>query len=219
MHREQGHPQPTDGQVHGRPQQRVAGPAQQRSNREGEARSPRPDEKPTEVAMVTSVVGDVQAFPYSWPGAPDADSVKRTGHGTCAAKHALLREQLTGLGVRSRRLMVVGPLAPPLWPDLAAEAGGLLEVHECLTVETAAGPLLVDVTWHPAAIQAGLPGTLDWDGTSNMRCAVDLVEAYAVGDDDFRVQKERLRARLYTSADRTRRNRILAEISRRASAL
>ncbi len=99
--------------------------------------------------------------------------MREAGRGTCAGKHALLREQLAPLGVVASRLMVVGPLVPDLWPELRVASGDLLEVHECLTVETSwAGPLLVDVTWHPAAIHAGLAGTLDWDGLSDMRCAV-----------------------------------------------
>lgn len=114
--------------------------------------------------------------------------------------------------------MVVGPLAPDVWPDLRDAAAGLLEVHECLTVETSwAGPVLVDVTWHPDAIRAGLPGTLDWDGASDMRCAVEPVATYAVGDAGFREQKELLRGRLYSAAQRETRDRILAEIARRAA--
>jgi hypothetical protein len=165
-----------------------------------------------------SAVRRVQELPYSWPGPPDAASVRASGHGTCAGKHAVLREEIARLRLATARLMVVGPLAPALWPDLVAQAAGLLEVHECLTVETPwAGPLLVDVTWHPAAIRAGLRGTLDWDGASDMICAVEPVASYSVGDERFREQKELLRARLYSPADRLRRDRILTEIARRVA--
>jgi len=113
--------------------------------------------------------------------------------------------------------MIVGPLVPDLWPDLQAEDGDLLEVHECLTVETDwAGPLMVDVTWHPAAVRAGLAGTVDWDGMSDMRCAVEPAAAYAVADTAFRTQKEFLRARLYSPEKRARRDNVLAEIADRA---
>jgi hypothetical protein len=162
----------------------------------------------------------VQLLPYSWPGPPDATSARDTGRGTCAAKHALLREFLLKAGLRSSRILVVGPLAPDLWPDLQTKAGGLMEVHECLTVETEwAGPLLVDVTWQPVAVAAGLPGTLNWDGRSDMVCAVNPVASYAVADEYFRDQKERLRARLYTSDQRLLRDTILAEIAHRADGL
>lgn len=158
-------------------------------------------------------------MPYAWPGPPTAASVRQTGRGTCAAKHALLREELENLGLPTAPLMVVGPLVPALWPDLQQASSGLLEVHECLTVATSwAGPLLVDVTWHPPAVRAGLPGTLDWDGSSDMICAIEPLHSYAVAED-FRAQKELLRARLYSTAQRVRRDRILAEITSRAADL
>lgn len=85
---------------------------------------------------------EVQELPYAWPAEPTADYARRHGLGTCAGKHALLRERLEDLGLRVSRLMVVGPLAPSIWPDLAAASAGILEVHECLTVEADwAGPL------------------------------------------------------------------------------
>lgn len=169
---------------------------------------------------LADVVRAVQALPYAWPAPPDAPSTRTSGRGTCAGKHAVLRQDLAALGLRTQRLMVVGPLVPTLWPDLVERAGDLLEVHECVTVETSwAGPLLLDVTWHPAAVQAGLPGTLRWDGASDMACAVTPVASYAVADDRFREQKELLRSRLYTPAQRAVRDEVLAEMSRRAAAL
>ena len=165
-------------------------------------------------------VADAQNIPYAWPAPPTAAAVRSAGTGTCAGKHALLREELELLGFLTSRLMVVGPLVPELWPDLKATSDHALEVHECLTVETSwAGPLLVDVTWHPDAIRAGLSGTLDWDGLSDMVCAVTPVASYAVSDNEFRTQKELLRARLYSPEQRAKRDSVLAELSRRASKL
>lgn len=92
--------------------------------------------------------------------------------------------------------MVVGPLVPEVLRDLLEAGSDLMEVHECLTVATpGAGPLLVDVTWNPATVRAGLPGTLNWNGVSDMICAVQPVSSYAVAED-FRAQKEMLRSRL-----------------------
>lgn len=119
-------------------------------------------------------------------------------------------------------LLVVGPLAPSLWPDLVVEADGLLEVHECLTVVTRwAGPIIVDVTWHPAAVAGGLPGmTASWDGSSDLPIAVPPIgPGYAVDRSCLREAKEQLRARIYNSEQRGRRARILAEIAWRADAL
>jgi hypothetical protein len=162
----------------------------------------------------------VQRLVYCWPGPPDAESARVTGRGTCAAKHALLRERLLADGLMCSRLLVVGSLAPTLWPDIKEAAGDLLEVHECLTVETSwAGPLLVDVTWHPAAVSAGLPGTLNWSGQTDMACAVQPLASYAVSDSEFRSQKEKLRSRLYSADQRELRDRILAEIASRAETL
>lgn len=161
-----------------------------------------------------------QCMPYSWPGEPTADYVRRYGRGTCAGKHAFLLEDLSILGFKANRLMVVGPLVPSIWPDLQADSGGLMEVHECLTVETAwAGPLLVDVTWPPAAIRAGLRGTLHWAADTDMTCAVEQLACYAVHDDEFREQKEHLRSRLYTAEDREVRDRVLSEMSARVNEL
>lgn len=163
-------------------------------------------------------VSEAQSIPYMWPGEPTAASVRETGKGTCASKHALLREDLDSQGLENSPVMIVGFLVPSLWPDLRAESGDLLEVHECLTVETDwAGPLLVDVTWHPAAVRAGLAGTLDWDGLSDMTCAVEPIMSYAVSRGSFRIQKELLRSRLYSPEQRAMRDQVLAEMAARAS--
>lgn len=133
-----------------------------------------------------------------------------------------MAERLHSAGLQARPLLVVGPLAPRLWPDLVAVAAGLLEVHECLTVLTPwAGPVTVDVTWHPAAVDAGLPGLGDgWDGCSDSPVAVDPAGAgYAVPRSQLRQAKEALRDRLYKGDDRARRDQVLATIARRASAL
>ena len=171
-------------------------------------------------AALVVAVRTVQEMIYAWPALPDAPTTRTAGVGTCAGKHAVLREDLELLGLPTQRLMVVGPLVPPLWPDLVDRAGGLLEVHECVTVATSwAGPVLLDVTWHPAAIQAGLAGTLHWNGTSDMACAVTPLASYAVADEQFREQKEMLRTRLYSPAQRTVRDEVLAEMASRAASL
>lgn len=168
---------------------------------------------------LTEAVRRVQKLPYAWPAPPDAASTRSAGSGTCAGKHAVLREDLAELALMTHRVMVVGPLVPSLWPDLVERAGDLLEVHECVTVETPwAGPLLLDVTWHPAAVQAGLAGTLAWDGASDMAYAVTPLASYAVGDVQFREQKELLRSRLYSTQQRAIRDEILAEMAHRAAA-
>lgn len=94
--------------------------------------------------------------------------------GSCASKHALLAEELAAIGLQSLPLLVVGSLVPKMLktdPELAPGAH-LSEVHECLTVLTPwAGPLRVDVTWDPLLVRHGLPGTLDWDGRTDMLLA------------------------------------------------
>lgn len=168
---------------------------------------------------LAAMVAKVQRMPYAWPGPPTAASAKETGRGTCASKHALLRDDIRAVGLGCERLIVVGPLVPDVWPDLGEGGLHLMEVHECLTVVTPwAGPLLVDVTWHPAAVRAGLPGTLNWDGASDMICAIAATRAYVV-TSDFRAQKEMLRSRLYSAADRNTRDQILATIAKRADEL
>lgn len=61
------------------------------------------------VAAMVRVVCQVQAVPYVWPGEPTAAAVRSTGVGTCASKHAFLREELLALGIDSRPLFVIGP--------------------------------------------------------------------------------------------------------------
>lgn len=171
------------------------------------------------VDLLVRCVETVQAYGYAWPAPFDAASTRATRRGSCAGKHAVLREDLQDAGFTANVLFVVGPLVPPLWPDLVSKAGGLLEVHECLTVETVStGPLIVDVTWPPAAITAGLPGTLGWDGVSDMTLAVSPIATYAMSGVDLRHQKEALRRRLYSDADRKLRDETLAEIALRAAA-
>ncbi len=75
------------------------------------------------------------------------------------------------------------------------------------------------MTWRPAAIGAGLPGTLDLSGDRDTEPALSPVASYAVSRADLRVQKEKLRDRLYTPAQRVRRDDLLGEIARRAAAL
>jgi hypothetical protein len=173
-------------------------------------------------ATLTELALGVQRLPYRWPAPPDAASTESAGAGTCAGKHALLAARLESASIDSVPLLVVGPLAPALWPDLADEANGLLEVHECLTVLTPwAGPLIVDVTWHPAAVAAGLPGMpVEWDGRSDLPTAVLAIgPGYAVNRSSLRESKEKLRDRMYSRQQRERRDRILAEVARRAAAV
>ena len=168
---------------------------------------------------VIRLVRELQEIPYEWPSPPDADHVRTNGAGSCASKHALLAEELGGLGVASAPLFVVGPLVPPLLendPLFEADAS-LLEVHELLTVMTPwAGPLRVDITWDPPLIERGLPGTLDWDGESDMAIAVgEGSPSWSPPRDGLRAAKEALRKRIYGPGQREVRDEILARLSAR----
>ena len=159
----------------------------------------------------------VQAMPYTWPTPPDAESARKTNTGSCASKHALLAEGLEGIGLHSVPLLVVGRLVPlNLRTDPKfAEGANVYEVHECLTAMTPwSGPLRVDITWDPTLVQlGGLPGTLDWDGQSDMLLAVgEGGPCWSVPRDGLRQAKEALRARIYAPGQRELRDRILAEL-------
>jgi hypothetical protein len=164
-----------------------------------------------------AVVADVQRVPYRWPSEPTAQSVYATGAGSCASKHALLAAELAALGVLSRPLLCIGPLVPSLLADhpVIADGANLVEVHELLTVDLPSfGPVLVDVTWDPPLIRAGLPGTLDWDGASDMTSAVGSAQNwYAPDPVRLRNAKEALRRRMYSKEQRERRDRVLAAMS------
>lgn len=175
-----------------------------------------------DVGLVIEAVERVQALPYIWPSTPDASAARSAGCGSCASKHALLSEELNALAVRSRPLFVVGRLVPALFADdpTIAAGTGLLEVHECLTVSMPVGPVLVDVTWDPSLIAAGLPGTAPWDGRSDMVLAVDPIGAgWAPDPSRLREEKEALRARIYRGDDRRVRDATLAAMSARFDGL
>jgi hypothetical protein len=172
-------------------------------------------------AEFVATVREIQSFPYSWPGPPDAAAARSQRAGTCASKHALLAEELTALGLIVSPLLVAGPLVPPIWPDLMRGGAGLVEIHECVTVLTPwAGPLLVDVTWPAAAVAAGLGGVPPaWNGSDDTGCAIAPIQAsYAVPPGDVRRWKLMLRERLSSPGDLARREVILREIAARVSA-
>ena len=163
-----------------------------------------------------AAVHEVQSLPYLWPCPPDADSARRAGASSCASKHALLAEELSRIGIESRPLLVTGPLVPDILRDDQEFAAGiqLLEVHECLTVLTPwAGPLRVDVSWDPALIERGLPGTLPWDGLSDMAVAVgEGGPGWSVPRSRLREAKEALRERLYTAGQQETRDETLRKL-------
>jgi hypothetical protein len=167
--------------------------------------------------QLMKVARQVRDLPYTWPAPPTAEWTKRNGRGTCAGKHALLAQELAAVGLDAHPLLIVGPLVPEGFPEWRKAVGELLEVHECLTVETPwAGPLLVDITWHPEAIKSGMPGTLEWDADRDMIPAVAIGSGcYAVSPTRLREQKEALRRRLYTPAEREKRDELLQAIASR----
>lgn len=164
----------------------------------------------------------IQRKPFAWPGDADAESARGGRTGTCASKHALLAEGLDDLGFACSPLIVTGRLVPTFLEHDAEFADGvdLLEVHECLVVQTPwAGPLRADVTWDPPLVAYGLPGTLDWDAESDMRLAVDGAgPGWTVPRRQVRSAKEALRRRLYARGEREIRDRILTALSRRFAA-
>jgi len=171
---------------------------------------------------ITPIVRRVQAMPYVWPAPPDAESARSRRAGSCASKHALLAEELLAAGIESLPLLVVGPLVPRVLADDPEIAPGRLlpEVHECLTVMTPwSGPLRVDVTWDPPLIVRGLPGTLDWDGHTDMLLAVgEGGPCWSVPRDGLRSAKEALRTRLYREGEREVRDHALAAMAKRFAA-
>jgi hypothetical protein len=170
-------------------------------------------------ARLIRLVAEIQSLPYRWPSPPTAASARAERAGTCASKHALLSEELGALGVFARPVLCVGPLVPEILAGEAdlQDAADLREVHELLTVDHPdVGPLRVDVTWDPPLIRAGLSGTLDWDGRSDMAPAVGpVVDWYAPDPARLRSAKEQLRGRLYSGNQRARRDAVIAAMSSR----
>lgn len=74
----------------------------------------------------------------------------------------------------------------------------------------------VDVTWDPPLVEHGLPGTLDWDGESDMLLAVgETGQAWSIPHEGLREAKEALRRRLYGPRERELRDRTLAALAQR----
>lgn len=174
---------------------------------------------PPNIKATIAQVRRIQAMPYAWPAPPDADSCRKANAGSCASKQALLAENLEAIGLPSLPLFVVGRLVPlNLRTDPRfADGANLWEVHECLTVLTPwSGPLRVNVTWDPPLIEcSGLPGTLNWNGRSDMLLAVgEGGPCWSVPRDGLRPAKEALRSRIYAPGQRELRDRILAELVR-----
>jgi hypothetical protein len=166
-----------------------------------------------------SLAREIQAFPYIWPCPPDAAFARENRAGSCASKHALLAEELARLGIEGTPLLVTGPLVPAaLRDDVGFKAGrDLLEVHECLSVLTPwAGPLRVDITWDPPLIARGIPGTVDWDGVTDMAVAIgESGPGWAVPRERLREAKEALRTRLYGPGERALRDQTLRQLAER----
>lgn len=166
-------------------------------------------------------VARIQRKPFAWPGDTDTEAARRGRTSSGASKHALLAEGLEDLGLPCAPLLVTGRLVPSfLEHDPEFEDGvNLLEVHDCLVVLTPwAGPLRVDVTWDPPLIAYGLPGTMDWDGASDMRLAVEGAgPGWTVPRRQLRSAKEALRKRLYAKGEQSVRDRILTALSRRVA--
>lgn len=166
---------------------------------------------------VIDAVQEVRGMPYEWPAEPTAAAARASGRGSCASKHALVAERLELLDVSARPLLVVGPLVPPaLAADPEIGVGvRLVEVHECLTVSMpGVGPVRVDVTWDPPLVHRGLPGTLEWDGRSDMAVAIgESAQWWAPDPTRLRQDKEALRSRLYVGSDRAVRDAVLAAMS------
>jgi hypothetical protein len=165
----------------------------------------------------------IQRIPYVWPGAPEADAARQDRGGTCASKHALLARELEAEGIASSPLLVVGKLVPPALasdPELS-QGAHVIEVHECLTVETPwAGPLRVDITWDPPLLDRGFAGPRDWDGASDTALAIDATgPGWSVRRSELRAMKEALRSRVYSPEDRALRDRMLAALSDRVARL
>lgn len=176
----------------------------------------------SERSRLLDTVHRVASLPYVWPCPPDAGSARTSGSGSCASKHALLREELAEIGISSRPLFVAGALVPPVFaddPDIALGVG-LIEVHECLTVSVpGVGSCLVDVTWDAPLLDAGLPGTQLWDGASDMEVSVGSPAAWWAPDPGrLREEKEALRSRLYYGVDQEVRDRVLAVMGLRFEA-
>jgi hypothetical protein len=77
-------------------------------------------------------------------------------------------------------------------------------------------PLHVDVTWDPPLIRAGLPGTLEWDGGTDMAIAVEPTgPGWSMHGpaSACRNAKLALRRRIYSAVDQARRDAALRRLN------
>lgn len=166
----------------------------------------------------------IRDIPYGRPALPrDPLSVLADWRGTCSGKHLLAARVLDIMGVASRLYCQSYRLddAQDALPRAVTQSyvgHGIWDVHNYLEIETASGPLKIDVTWSHTLADAGFPTTLDWDGSTDFRIAAPPGEAIQVNDPAaLNDLKESLLARLNMAPARAMREQYILALAAFAS--
>jgi len=118
----------------------------------------------------------VRDIPFAFAPHTDAETLLRTGSGTCAPKHALLAELYGRLGVRTQFVYVTYRLdeMPGTFPeDLEALVhDGIVRGHAALQILRDDRWLDVDATFDRPLRRSGFVVTEGWDGRSSMPLVV-----------------------------------------------
>lgn len=122
----------------------------------------------------------VRDIPFAFAPHTDADTLLRTGSGTCAPKHALLAQLYERLGVRTRFVYVTYRLdeMPGRFPAELRPLvhDGIVRGHAALQIHRDGRWLDVDATFDRPLKASGFVVTEGWDGRSSMPLVVTPLE-------------------------------------------
>ena len=162
----------------------------------------------------------IRDIPYGRPTAPrEPLAVLAEWKGTCSGKH-LLASRVLGIMRVKTRLYYQPYRLDDACEDLPLDVvqpyvgHGIWDVHNFLEIDTAAGPLKVDLTWSRELAGFGFPTTLAWDGASHFRIAAPSGQALPVTHPaELNDTKEALLQRLNSPAARTLRERYIEDLA------
>lgn len=172
-----------------------------------------------EASPVVAAFHAVRRMTYGSTGSRDPADLVRDGRGACTAKHILLGQLLSSLGVPCQVRCIAGsfgrglPEADDMPDELRAliREGGVPDVHNVVLATLDGADVLLDVTWNDALIPVGFPVNFDWDGVGDTVLAVDGTMLEREGPDPVPLKARHLAA--LSPEDQERRQRFLALIT------
>jgi hypothetical protein len=130
-------------------------------------------------AGIATLFARVRDIPFAFAPHTDAETLLRTGSGTCAPKHALLAELYGRIGLRTRFVYVTYRLddMPGDFPLVLRRLvhDGVVRAHAALQIERHGVWLDVDATFDRPLKASGFLVTESWDGRTSMPLVVSPI--------------------------------------------